>query len=168
MKVASIPTLRENGRRLPLSVRVAHALKDEAEVRELFNDTLRMPFPGGGQTIAWALAFEETEHADFARELYEAALRQIEQSEALQPEIQTAWVRFLIRQRDFEAAEVSLMRMNWMMPGEAAKLVFELHAAWGKLRTLAAELPKFHLPSAVAKEAAFLARQELDKTTPAP
>lgn len=166
--VASIPTLRENGRKLPLTIRVAQALNDEAEVRELFNETLRMPFPGGGQTVAWALALEETGHANLARELFDAALRQIEAGESLQPEIHAAWTRFLIRQKDFDAAESFLMRMHWAMPGEAAKLVFELHAAWGKLSNLDAELPKYRLPTGTVREATFLAKQQLDQASPPP
>jgi tetratricopeptide (TPR) repeat protein len=166
--VASIPTLRENGRKLPLTIRVAQALNDEAEVRELFNETLRMPFPGGGQTVAWALALEETGHANLARELFDAALRQIEAGESLQPEIHAAWTRFLIRQKDFDAAESFLMRMQWAMPGEAAKLVFELHAAWGKLSNLDAELPKYRLPTGTVREATFLAKQQLDQASPPP
>ncbi|MBL9130789.1 MAG: hypothetical protein JNG86_06295, partial [Verrucomicrobiaceae bacterium] len=162
--VAAIPTLREQGRKLPLTVRVAHALKDEAEIRELFNETLRMPFPGGMQTVAWALAFEETGHTGLARELFDAALRQLDNTESLQPELHAAWARFLIRQRDFDAAEAFLMRMNWALPAEAAKLVFELHEAWGKLDTLEAGLAKFNLPTGIVKETLFLVKQHAEKS----
>jgi tetratricopeptide (TPR) repeat protein len=103
--LASVPTLREQGRKLPLAVRVAHAQKDEAAIRELFNDTLRLAFPGGAQTIEWARAFEDAGHADLAAELFAAALQRIDGSAAQQPEIFAAHARFLIRQQQFEAAD---------------------------------------------------------------
>lgn len=164
--VAGIPTLREQGRKLPLAVRVAHAMRDEAAVSELFSQRLRLAFPGGLQTadwafgcVDWALALEETGHAGLARELFEAALQRLEGAATLQPELFAAHARFLIRQRDFEAAEAFLMRMSWALPEEAAKLVFELYQSWGRLDGIAAELPKFHLPGAVRQEILFLARQ---------
>jgi len=170
--VAGIPTLREQGRKLPLAVRVAHARQDEAAVSELFSQRLRLAFPGGSQTaewalgsVDWALALEETGHTGLARELFEVALQRLAGTAALQPELFAAHTRFLIRQRDFEAAEAFLLRMNWALPDEAAKLVFELYQSWGRLAGVAAELPKFHLPSAVRQEILFLTRQT---TAPTP
>jgi len=64
-----------------------------------------------------------------------------------------------VRQRDFEAAEAFLMRMNWALPNESAKLVFELYQSWGRLLGIETELPKFHLPGAVKQEIFFLTRQ---------
>ncbi|MFO1485041.1 MAG: hypothetical protein U1F71_16900 [Verrucomicrobiaceae bacterium] len=156
--VAGIPTLREQGRKLPLAVRAAHAMGDEAAVRELFSDTLRLAFPGGAQTVEWARAFEDTGHTGLARELLDAALRRLDDTAILQPELFAEQARFLIRQREFEAAETWLMRMGWAMPDELAKLVFELHQSWGRLAGLEGELGKFRLPGAVRKEVLFLAR----------
>jgi tetratricopeptide (TPR) repeat protein len=163
--VAGIPTLREQGRKLPLSVRAAAALNDEPSVSELFSETLRLAFPGGAQTIEWARAFEDTGHADLARELFDAALRRLDSTAALQPDLFAAHARFLVRQRDFEAAETFLMRMGWAMPAESAKLVFELYESWGRLPGIEAELPKFQLPGAVRKEVLFLARQAAKNTS---
>ena len=165
--IAGIPTLREQGRKLPLAVRVAHAQKDEATVRELFNDTLRLAFPGGALTVEWARAFEDTGHADLAEELLEAALKRIDGSASLQPEIFAAHARFLIRQQRFEAAEAFLMRRNWAMPEESAKLVFELYQSWGMVAGIERELPKFRLPGAARNEVLFLARQS-SQPTPQP
>jgi hypothetical protein len=162
--VAGIPTLREQGRKLPLSVRVAHALNDEAAVSELFTETLRLSFPGGAQTIEWARALEETGHAGLARELLDAALKRLEGTTSLQAELYAAYARFLIRQREFEAAEAFLLRMSWAMPAESAKLVFELYQSWGKLAHIEQELTKFRLPGAVRKEVLFLTRQTLPTT----
>lgn len=164
--VAGIPTLREQGRKLPLAVRVAHALHDEAAVQELFSETLRLTFPGGAQTIEWARAFEDTGHAGLAHELLAAALQRLEDTAALQPELFAAQARFLMRQQDFEEAEAFLMRMNWTMLAESAKLIFELYQSWGRLAGVETELPKFHLPGGVKQEILFLTRQTTAKTTP--
>ena len=166
--VAGIPTFREQGRKLPLAVRVAHALHDEAAVQELFSETLKLTFPGGAQTLEWALAFEETGHAGLAHELLAAALQRLEGTAALQPELFAAQARFLMRQQDFEGAEAFLMRLNWAMPDESAKLIFELYQSWGKLAGIETELPKFHLPGGVKQEILFLARQTTAKTPPQP
>uniref|UniRef100_UPI003784B42F tetratricopeptide repeat protein n=1 Tax=Prosthecobacter sp. TaxID=1965333 RepID=UPI003784B42F len=163
--IAGIPTLREQGRKLPLSVRVAHALNDEAAVSELFTETLRLAFPGGAQTTEWARALEDTGHAGLARELFDAALKRLEGTTTLQPELYAAYARFLIRQREFEAAEAFLMRMSWVMPAESAKLVFELHQSWGRLAGIEQEVAKFRLPGAVRKEVLFLTRQAVSSST---
>ncbi len=167
--VAVIPTLREQGRKLPLSMRVAHALKDEAAVRELFSETLRLSFPGGVQTIEWARALEDTGHAALAHELFSAALQRLEGTATAQPDLFAAHARFLTRQGEFDAAEAFLMRMNWTLPAESAKLIFELYQSWGRLPGIESELPKFRLPGAVRKEVLFLARQAGSaSTTPPP
>ncbi len=166
--VATIPTLREQGRKLPLAVRVAHALRDEAAVRELFSETLRLSFPGGVQTVDWARAFEDTGHAALAHELFAAALQRLEGTAATQPDLFAAHARFLLRQGDFDAVEAFLMRMGWAMPAESAKLIFELYQSWGRLSGIEAELPKFRLPGAVRKDILFLARQAASGTTPQP
>ena len=165
---AEVPTLRELGRKLPVIARVMHALDDDAAVQELFNETLRMPFPGGGQTTAWALALEQSGHPQLARELFQAALRTLDGLEENRPEIFAAWTRFLIRQRDLEAAEAWIMRMAWAMPGETAKLVFELHREWGTLPALADTLPRYRLATGEAREAAFLAREALESKSAPP
>lgn len=162
--VSGIPTLRELGRKLPLAVRVAHALQDEATVQELFSETLRLTSPGGAQTVEWARAFEETGHAALAGELLEAALQHLEKTSALQPELYAEQARFLMRQREFEAAETFLIRMNWAMPAESAKLIFELYQAWGKLVEIEAELSKFRLPGGVVHEIMFLSQQSKRST----
>ncbi len=164
--IAGIPTLREQGRKIPLAVRAAHALHDEAAVGALFNETLRLPFPGGVQTIGWSRAFEDTGHVELARELLDAATRRLEATATLQPELFAEQARFLIRRREFEAAEAFLMRMNWAMPAETAKLIFELHQNWGRLDGIEAELPKFFLPGAVRKELLLLVRQASQPARP--
>lgn len=154
-----LPTLRLDGRKLPLMVRVAHARQDRVTVRELFAEAVRMGFPGGARTAEWAGAFAAAGEPQLARELYLAALKQLEATQASQPEIGIAWARFLIRQREFEAAEVFLMREGWAWVKDSPRLIFELYQAWGKLASLEAELPKFHLAGGVEKEVLFLRRR---------
>ncbi|MEZ5388111.1 MAG: hypothetical protein R3F13_21600, partial [Prosthecobacter sp.] len=60
--------------------------------------------------------------------------------------------------------ETFLMRRNWAMPEESAKLVFELYQSWGMVADIERELPKFRLPGAVRKEVLFLARQSAQST----
>ncbi|MDP1587818.1 MAG: hypothetical protein Q8M07_08760, partial [Prosthecobacter sp.] len=96
------------------------------------------------------------------------ALKRLEGTTSFQPELYAAHARFLIRQREFEAAEAFLMRMSWVMPAESAKLVFELHQSWGRLASIEQELAKFRLPGAVRKEVLFLTRQAVSSPTPQP
>jgi tetratricopeptide (TPR) repeat protein len=161
------PTLRLDGRKLPLMLRVAHALGDRTIVQEIFAEVVRMPFPGGVQTVAWAQALEESGETALARELYLSALDRLDATNGMQPDLSAAWTRYLIQQREFEAAESYLMHALWTQPNEAPKVLFDLYAAWGRLPDLRAELRKFHLPGGIEKEVLFLAAQALGIPSPA-
>lgn len=154
-----LPTLRLDGRRLPLMVRVAHAMGDHARVQEFFAEVIRRNIPGGVQPAEWAQAFEDVGEAGLARELYEAALQKLDDTQSMQPDLNASWVRFLIRHQDHEAAELHLMKQHWALVGESAALIFELYQSWGKLASVEKELPKFHLPAGVEKEVLFLSRR---------
>lgn len=168
MALQDIATLRLDGRKQPLMVRVAHAQGERHRVQELFAEVIRMPFPGGQQPVEWAHAFEQAEQPKLARELYLAALDKLDATNGLQPELWAAWTRFLIQQQEFEAAEAFLMKKNWAMVAESAKLIFELYRAWGRLDTITAELTKFHLPGGIAQEVLFLTRQAAGLPPPPP
>gem|GEM_PF-695287 len=168
LALQDLPTLRLDGRKLPLMVRAAHALGDAVIVRELFAEVVRMSIPGGNQPVEWARAFEEAGEVGLARELYQAALDRLDATQGSQPDLSAAWVRFLIHQREFEAAETHLMRQGWLMTTDSAKLIFELYQAWGRLPTIETELPKFHLPGGIEKEVLFLSRQALGLPPPDP
>ncbi len=152
-----LPSLRLDGRKRPLMVRIAHALGDSAGVLELFAEVVRKSQPGGSQPVEWAQAFAAIGERGLARELFEAALDKNDGSQTLHAGLCTAWVRFLIEEGGFEAAEDFLRRHNWALPGETAELLVALYRAWGKLDSIAAELPKHHLPGGVEKEVLFLA-----------
>ncbi len=152
-----LPSLRLDGRKRPLMVRIAHALGDSAGVRELFAEAVRKSQPGGSQPVEWAQAFAGIGERGLARELFEAALDKNDGSQTLHAGLCTAWIRFLLEEGDYEAAESFLMRHNWALPGETAALLVDLYRAWGRLDTLADELPKHHLPGGVEKEVLFLA-----------
>ncbi len=161
LALQDLPTLRLDGRKLPLMLRVADALGDRSIVQEIFAEVVRMPFPGGVQTVAWAKALEESGENDLARELYLAALDRLVATNGMQSDLSAAWTRHLIQRREFESAESYLMHALWTLPNEAPKLLFDLYAAWGRLSDVRAELRKFHLPGGIEKEVLFLAAQSL-------
>lgn len=154
-----LPTLRLDGRRLPLMVRVAHAMGEQARVQEFFAEVIRRNVPGGVQPSEWADAFEDVGEPGLARELYESALQKLEDTQSMQPDLNIAWVRFLIRHQDHEIAEIHLMKHHWALVNDTAALIFELYQSWGKLASIETELPKFHLPAGIEKEVLFLSRR---------
>jgi hypothetical protein len=161
-----LPSLRLESRKQPLMLRVAHALNDRAIVQELFAEIVRMPMPGGGQTVAWARALQECGEVPMARELYQTALDRLEATNGTQPEIVAAWARFLVAQKEHEAAESILMREVWQLPNEAAALLFELYQSWGRLADIQQELRKFHLTGGIEKEVLYLASKALGLPAP--
>ncbi|MCW0218159.1 MAG: hypothetical protein OJI67_07530 [Prosthecobacter sp.] len=154
-----LPTLRLDGRKLPLMVRVAHAMGEPVIVREFFSEIIRRNVPGGVQPAEWAQAFEDVGEPELARELYQEALQKLESTQSLQLDLCASWVRFLIRHQDHELAELYLMKHHWEMVNESANLIFELYQGWGKLASIQEELPKFHLPAGVEKEVLFLSNR---------
>jgi len=166
-----LPSMRLESRKQPLMLRVAHALKDRSLVQELFAEVVRMPMPGGSQTVAWAQALQECGELKLARELYETALERLDSTNATQPELSAAWARFLIAQKEHEAAETVLRHDVWMMPQDAAALLFELYESWGRLADIQQELRKFHLTGGIEKEVLYRASKALGlpppTTTPA-
>ena len=147
-------------RMLPVAVRVAASMKDESRLRELFSDVVRMPFPGGLKTVDWAAAFEEAGHGEWAAELYELAMEQMERTQKPLTDIIQAHVEFLVRRHDFEGAEQLLMKHYHGFIPQAAGLVLDLYRAWGRLSQLDLELPKFYLPSGVEREVRFQAEKK--------
>ena len=170
LALQELPTLRLDGRKLPLMVKVAHAMGDRAIVQEFFAEVIRRSVPGGAQPVEWAQAFEDVGEPGLARELYQEALKKLEDTQSLQLDLSAAWVRFLIRHQEPERAELYLMKNHWSLVNDSASLIFELYQAWGKLASIEAELPKFHLPAGVEKEVLFLSRraQGLPPPTPLP
>jgi uncharacterized Zn finger protein len=151
-------------------VRVAHAMGERVIVQEFFAEVIRRSVPGGVQPVEWAQAFEDAGEPGLARELYQEALKKLESTQSMQPDLSVAWVRFLIRHQEPEMAEIYLMKHHWALVNDSASLIFELYQAWGKLASIEAELPKFHLPVGVEKEVLFLSRraQGLPPPTPLP
>ncbi len=160
------PTLRLEGRKLPLMLHVAHALGDRAIVQELFSEIIRLPKPASSSTVAWAQAFSDCGEHALAREVFQQAIDRLDATQATQPEICAAWVRHLIIQRQFEAAESYLMHHLWQLTDTAAALLFELYNAWGRLADIRAELRKFQLPGGIEKEVLFLAAKALGLPPP--
>jgi hypothetical protein len=164
LAAGEVPILRMNGRKLPIMARVAAEMGDEALVRDVFADVMRMPFPGGGQTLEWARAFENGGHTALAGELLSGALAVSEARQLPQPELWKAMARFHIKQGDFASAESLMLRQHSLFGMDAARLIVDLYVAWGKLDRIEAEMPKYFLPGGVEKEAAHLVA-ESRKTT---
>jgi len=162
-----LPSLRLDGRKLPLMVRVAHAMGEPTMVQEFFGEVIRRNIPGGVQPVEWAQAFEDVGEPGLARELYQEALQKLEATQAMQPDLSAAWVRFLIRHQDYELAELYLMKHHWSLVNDSANLIFELYQGWGKLAFMETELPKFHLPVGIEKEVLFLSRRAQGLPPPA-
>jgi tetratricopeptide (TPR) repeat protein len=155
---AEIPSARLQGRKLPIMAQVAAAMEDRHAMMELFSDVVRMPFPGGNQTVEWAKAFEDAGELGLARELFECAMKSLHQRQIQQPEVLKAWIEFSIRHHQFEAAESALVADSYLIISDAARLAFELYRDWDKLSLLDSELPKFYFPGGVEKEIRFLAK----------
>lgn len=166
LSLQDLPSLRLEARKIPLMLRVANALGDRVIVQEIFSEVVRMPFPGGTQTVAWATALEESDQPELARELYLAALDRLEDTHGMQPDLSSAWARHLIRRQEFAAAESYLMKNLWMSPNDSAALLHELYLGWGRLADMQSELHKFHLPGGIEKEALFLAAKSLGLPLP--
>lgn len=161
-----LPSMRLESRKQPLMLRVAHAMNDHALVQELFAEVVRMPTPGGSQTVAWAQALQECGELKMARELYQTALDHLDATSSTQPDLSTAWVRFLITQKEHEAAETSLLHDAWMMPQDAAAVIFELYESWGRLADIQQELRKFHLTGGIEKEVLYRSSKALGLPPP--
>ncbi|HYF36981.1 MAG TPA: hypothetical protein VD994_16910, partial [Prosthecobacter sp.] len=163
-----LPSLRLDGQKLPMMVTVAHAMADHVVVRELFSEVVHMPSPGGNRPLEWIEAFAKAGEDGLTRELFQAALDHLDATETADPDLYAAWIRFLIQHGEFDPAESFLLRHNWLLANDSPKLIFELYQAWGKLGSLAAELPKFHLPGGLEKEVLFLTSQALGFPPPVP
>ena len=63
----SLPTLRRQGRLLPVMVEAARALGREHAISELFSEVAHMASPGGTRLESWVMAFEKVGRSDLAR-----------------------------------------------------------------------------------------------------
>jgi predicted Zn-dependent protease len=139
-------------RRLPVAVLTAGALGDRALQDELYAEVIQYESPGGQRTLLWADAFEKIGRTELAREIYDLSLRR--QSHAFTPgaDLVRGYARYLIRQKDFEAAERLLMKHYSSFLSEAASPLIDLYTAWGKEKSIQGELAKYYLPTALKIE----------------
>jgi len=148
----SLPTLRRAGRYLPVMVKAGAALGRDAALTELFGEVVHRPVPGGERVADWAAAFEETGHADLARELWEAALKAARDTETLTPALASGWARFLIRQKAFPAAESFLLAHDYLLTRELPELLQELFTGWQRLADLPAQVARYRLARGLQQE----------------
>ncbi len=147
-----LPTLRRQGRRLPVMAEAAHALGREHTLRELFSETVHQTPPGGARPAEWAAAFEKASQPGLARELLEAALRHAENTTGPTPALATDWARFLIRHGDFMAAETFLLAHDHLLTQNLSELLHELFTAWNRLPDLPAQAPRYRLARGIEQE----------------
>ncbi len=163
-----LPSMRLDSRKQPLMLRVAHAQGDRVLMRELFAEVVRMPVPGGSRTVEWAQALRECGELGLARELYQTALERMEATGGAPPEVVAGWARFLIVEKQHDAAEAFLLREVWQLPDQAAELLFDLYDSWGRLAQIDRELPKFHLTQGIEKEVLYRASEARAKAATRP
>ncbi len=147
-----LSTLRRQGRRLPVMVGAARALGQEHTLRELFSEVVHQSPPGGERLNDWVAAFEQAGRPEWARELFEGALRHAENHTGPEAALSAAWVRFLIRQRAFMEAESFLLAHDFILTGALPDLLSELFTAWGRLADLPAQVKRYRLAGGIEKE----------------
>lgn len=147
-----LPTLRRQGRHLPVMVAAAQALGEEARLSELFSEVVHQSPPGGERWQDWVTAFEDAGRAAWARELLEAALRGADNEAGPKADLAAAWGRFLIRQGDWAEAEGFVLAHDYVLSRELPALLIELYTAWGRLAELPGQVPRYRLARALEKE----------------
>jgi hypothetical protein len=147
-----LPTLRRQGRLLPVMVEAAHQLGREHGVSELFAEVVHMPVPGGTRVAEWAAAFERAGRAELARELLEAALRHAKSTESLSGALAVEWVRFLTGRGEHAAAESFLLKHDYLLVQELPELLHGLYASWKRLPELPEQVRRFRLATGIEKE----------------
>ncbi|MCB1210600.1 MAG: hypothetical protein KDK97_14815, partial [Verrucomicrobiales bacterium] len=81
-------------------------------------------------------------------------------------ELLSAWIHFLIRQGELDAAETFLLSHHSRLGMSSAQLIVDLYKAWGSLDKLEEHFRLYDLPTAVQMEARYLASP--DPTVPPP
>jgi hypothetical protein len=147
-----LPTLRRQGRLLPVMLEAAHTLNDRHRIQEIFAEVLHMPLPGGSQPQQWAQTLVKIQRPDLARELLQRALTQARATDTLQTALAVHWARFLIAQGEFPAAETFILQHDYLLTMEIASLLHDLHRAWGCLPDLPAKTKQYQLPKAIEQD----------------
>lgn len=147
-----LPTLRRQGRRLPVMIEAARQLGEEHTLRELFSEVAQQNPPGGERVGEWAAALERAGKAEWARELFEAALQHAESTTGLDSRLAAEWARFLIRQGVFTSAESFMLAHDYLLTKELPELLHELFTAWGRLAELPAQAGRYRLAGGIEKE----------------
>ena len=148
----SLPTLRRQGRLLPVMVEAARALGQEHAISELFAEVVHMTVPGGARLEEWVTAFEKVGRKDLARELAAKALEQAGATDSLSSALAKLWVRLLGRHGEHAEAESFLLRHDYLLTVEMPELLVELYRSWGRLGQLPEEVKRFGLARGIERE----------------
>ncbi len=144
----------------PVMVEVFAALKDEHSMKELFARAVRMAFPGGSDTQAFAEVFAKTGSTGLADEFYGLAIDRLRSKGESLPKLVQSYAQFLIGQHRYEEAESVLLIEHQGMTEGLPALLLELYRGWNKLDRLPQELAKFHLPDGIISEVLFLRQSQ--------
>ncbi len=150
--VGELPAVGQRDRLLPVLVTAAHAQGQEDRLRELFSEVAHQNPPGGERLSEWTAALEQAGRPLWARELFEAALRQSQNGTGPSAALAADWARFLIRQRDFMAAESFLLAHDYLLTNDLPSLLHELFTAWDRLADLPAQAKRYRLAGGIEKE----------------
>ena len=167
LTAAEAPSPRLSARKLPIMVRVAKAREDRAGLADLFAEVIRSRATEGSRLVEWAAAFEKAGQIQQAREILSSATENQSSPDLQSEELLSAWVHFLIRQGEFDAAETFLLRQHSRIGMAAAQLIVDLYKAWGTLDKLEAHFRLYNLPTAVQMEARYLAGPDPTVAPPA-
>ena len=162
----ALPTARNEQRKIPLWLRVAHARGDHHAVLEIYAELVRMPPLSGSRVAAWAEALEQCGQVNLAREFLQRSFTQMSDSQAMQADLVMAWVAFLQRHGGHETAESVLLRWHWVLQADAAPVLFKLYESWGRLPAIGQEMRKFHLAGGLQREIEFQAAKALGRPLP--
>jgi hypothetical protein len=152
-----LATVRKVGRHLPVMVEAAAAMGREDRIRELFTEVVHMPVVGGDRLAEWAAVFEKVGHAELAKELWEAGLKQARDTATLTPALAAGWARFLIRQKAFPAAESFLLAHDYLLTRELPEVLVELFTGWQRLAEMPVQMARYRLARGIEKEALWRA-----------
>jgi hypothetical protein len=144
----------------PILSAVFQGLGDRHALQEFFAKLVRMPYPGGNDTIGHVEALDACGRTDLALALASQALDRTHSRGESHPELVLVYAGLLTRQRQYEQAETVLLKEHEGMGEELAEALADLYRAWNKLDRLPSELAKFQLPDGLFQETLFLGRTQ--------
>lgn len=156
----SLPSLRRQGRLLPIMLEAAHEMNDIHRVQEIAIEVVQTSSPDrGSQLHQWTTSLLKIQRPDLAREILKRTLDQARQTDSLSTTLARQWATFLISQREFSAAETFILQHDYLLTNDLAQLLFELHQTCSQLQVLPQHVLQYQLPKAIQQELLWKAGQ---------